>query len=423
VATTRRTAEESDGASRRGRPVPGVVIVHAGMRPALAAVALRRGKVVLGRETPELAGVPDDRISREHVAIELEGDAWRVRDLGSTNGTFVDGERLEGTSARPAPRVIRIGHTIALPAADVRPFVDLATLEHGAMIAGPSTRRALAELGRAAAEFPSVLITGASGTGKELAAAAFHAAGPNARGPLVAMNCAALPEAIAERLLFGAQRGAYTGAEATTEGYLQAADGGVVFLDEIGELAPALQAKLLRVIETREVAMLGATRARKVDVRYCFATHRDLRRDAADGRFREDLYYRIGRPEIRLAPLRDRPEEIPWLIGRATALPVHPRFVEACLLRPWPGNVRELVREVALAAAAATAERAEHLGGSHLAPTAGHALDAAAPVPALDRAAIERALAAADGNAAAAARALGVHRPQLYRLMKRFGIR
>src|SRR6185436_2830275 len=204
-----------------------------------------------------------------------------------------------------------------------------------------------------------------------------------------AVNCAAIPHTIAERLLFGARRGAYSGAEADAIGYVQEADGGTLFLDEIAELDAQVQAKLLRVLESREVLSLGASRPRKVDFALCSAASKDLRALVGSGGLREDLYFRIGRPAVMLPALRHRPEEIPALIARelarcSPALTAHVALVEQCLLRPWPGNVRELVAEIRVAAQAA-AKDGNRVTAHHLAPSAGTVFgDGAASRPAAD---------------------------------------
>jgi transcriptional regulator with PAS, ATPase and Fis domain len=254
----------------------------------------------------------------------------------------------------------------------------------------------------------------------------------------VAVNCAAIPEGLAERLLFGARKGAYSGATADAEGYVQAADGGTLFLDEIAELDPLIQAKLLRVLESHEVWLLGATRGRSVTFAVCAASHRSLREQVAAGRFREDLYFRIGRPEVTLPPLRQRIDEIPSFVVRelrATDRRLSPSvaFVEACCLRPWPGNVRELVREVRRAAHRALESRLDVVDVGHLSVDAGWPL---APTPAAAASPeepppaqppqhsdddIRRALAEHGGNVRGTARALGLHRNQLRRWVAKHG--
>jgi transcriptional regulator of acetoin/glycerol metabolism len=194
-----------------------------------------------------------------------------------------------------------------------------------------------------------------------------------------------------------------------------------------------VQAKLLRVLETREVLALGASRAQPVDVRVCSATHKDLRAAVAAGQFRADLYHRLAQARVRLPPLRERLEEVPWLLAHAlrdAPMPaMHATFVEACLARPWPGNVRELLGEARRAAREALASGNRSLRAEHLDAEAGQALEgpsepsapsSASPPP--DRATLESTLAAHGGNVSAAARALGLHRTQVYRLMQRWGL-
>src|SRR5262249_24295980 len=163
---------------------------------------------------------------------------------------------------------------------------------------------------RAAAPSHPLPIFGETGSGKEGAARQFHAASSRRAGPFIAVNCATIPPLLAERLLFGARKGAFSGADANVEGYIQAADKGTLFLDEISELQPGVQAKLLRVLQSREVFPLGASRGTQVDVAICSATHRDLRAEVAAGRFRDDLFCRICRPMVELPPLRARPKDI-----------------------------------------------------------------------------------------------------------------
>jgi transcriptional regulator with GAF, ATPase, and Fis domain len=404
---------------------------------------------VIGRESDGGGALLDERISRRHAEILFDGKSWTIRDFGSRNGTFVDGVRVDGALSAPAPRVLRVGQTILLFERDVGPYIDVGmeAPEYGNIVAGPALRRVLQTLSRTAqaqsvenaATIRSALLIGESGTGKELAARTFHAAARNRSRPFVAVNCATIPESLAERLLFGARRGAYTGASADAEGYFKSANGGTLFLDEIGELDLAVQAKLLRVLETREVTPLGALRAERVDVCICSATHRDLRKDVKSGLFRADLFYRLARPTICLPPLRERLEEIPWLVAKVlegTHLLPDARFVESCLLRCWPGNVRELLAELSRVRDDAVAAGASVLHQHMLGPTAGAQADEpraarlssppaaplASPTAALTREDVERALDEANGNLSAAARVLQMHRTQLRRLVKRFGI-
>jgi DNA-binding NtrC family response regulator len=223
------------------------------------------------------------------------------------------------------------------------------------MIIGNSadTQQLLHSLDQLAPSQTPVLITGESGTGKELVARALHFCGPRAKEPFIAINCAAIPETLFEAELFGYQKGAFTGAVAAHAGAFEAAHKGTLFLDEIGELPLAVQAKLLRVLESSEVQRIGSTEQRKVNFRLVSATNRELDREVKAGRFREDLYYRILVYPLRVAPLRKRPEDIPPIVTHhlsviaarenRPALRVTPAALEKLLSYPWPGNVREMV--------------------------------------------------------------------------------
>jgi transcriptional regulator with AAA-type ATPase domain len=417
------TAEQSWNRETRvpqSRPRPGAIKVFADGAACLVPIALDRGRAVVGRDPSCDIAVDDARMSRQHAELRFDGEAWRVADLGSRNGTFVDGQ--------PAPRcsgpraVLSVGDTLFLLCDDVRPWFGQSVEVAGGVVAGPTLLRAWREVERAARASTVLHVRGESGAGKELAARRFHDSGPRASGPLVPVNCAALPPTIAERLLFGTRRGAYSGADANAEGYLAAADGGTIFLDEVAELPLEVQAKLLRVVENRELVPLGAAHPRKIDLGVVTATHQDLRALAAAGRFRQDLYFRLGEPAVEVPALRERREDIAFLIEVALAQLAPPRrphasLVEAALRRIWPGNVRELVRECA--AAAGRADDAERVRAEHLDARAGCALEAAPRET--DTGRIRDALAREHGNVTRAARALGMHRTQLRRWLAQHG--
>lgn len=406
----------------------------------------------IGRGHAAFSGREDPKMSRLHAQISYRQGRFEITDLGSRNGSALDGRPLVGSVCCDGQRVLRLGQSLFLLCQDIGPYRALGVKVQAGRVEGPLLQQALRAVTRLAEHSYTLFVLGESGVGKESFAQAFHLAGPQRRGPLVAVNCATIPEGLAERLLFGAQKGAYSGADKDSEGYIQAAHGGTLFLDEIAELDPTVQAKLLRTLESRDVLPLGATRPKRVDVRVCSATHKDLRGLAAAGTFRADLYFRLGMPQVSIPPLRKRLEEIPWLVAHATAqvapeLRVATSLVEACLLRPWPGNVRELLAEVSTAAVHALGTGAAVLGAEHLSLTAGTALAsppvppspqspgvpnepprAGPPHPAAEqatgvrrpppsRAQILAALFETQGNLAAAARALDLHRTQLRRYL------
>ena len=417
-------------------PLAGIMVVLAAGRPAAHAAAVGSGGLEIGRASLDGLLENDERISRRHVRITSRAGGWAVEDLGSRNGTFVDGRALaSGEVSVGRPALVRMGRSLAWLLDDVRSLLGHSAAPANAEgpIIGGILRRAFGEIALASRSSDTLLVLGESGAGKELAARAFHDArhGEAANAPFVAVNCAAIPEGLAERLLFGARKGAYSGAVNDSEGYIQAAHQGTLFLDEIAELDPLVQAKLLRVLETREVLPLGASRPKKVEIGICAASHRRLRDEVAAGRFREDLYFRIGRPEVHLPPLRERLDEIPWFVARelrriSPDLSASVAFVEACALRPWPGNVRELLREVTRAAHQALETRSAVVEPAHLLDEAGAAMrpgdDPATAKAGLARWSdeeIRHALTDNAGNVRATARALDVHRNQLRRWLEK----
>jgi Nif-specific regulatory protein len=282
-----------------------------------------------------------------------------------------------------------------------------------------------------AATETTTCLQGESGTGKEVVARFIHAASPQGRGPFVAINCAALPESLLESELFGFERGAFTGAEHRKPGQIELADGGVLFLDEITEMALTAQAKFLRILQEREFVRLGGTRPIKVNVRVIAATNQDLRAAVAQRRFREDLYYRINVFDIRIPPLRERGRDILLLaahflgqFARTNSQPaahLTPAAEEALLTYRWPGNVRELrnVLERASILCDGPLIDVEHL--SLAAPEEAPPLSST-DLAGLERQAITQVLRDAAGNKARAAKQLGISRTQLYSRLRKYGL-
>jgi transcriptional regulator with GAF, ATPase, and Fis domain len=288
-------------------------------------------------------------------------------------------------------------------------------------------------LNRVAPTDATILIEGESGTGKELAARAIHRNSPRASSPFVAINCAAIPESLLESDLFGHERGAFTGAGAQKKGRFEVADGGVVFLDEIGELAPSLQVKLLRVLQEREFERVGGTHTIKLDIRLLAATNRNLDQAVRDGKFRQDLYYRLAVLKVTMPTLRERREDIPMLVRHfvqkhAKRCKVKPRPVSrealACLVQyDWPGNVRELENAIEHALVLGSSDMIlpedlpESLLDRNPPPEVTEARYHAA-VKELKKQLILDAVEQTQGNYADAARILGVHPNYLHRLIR-----
>jgi DNA-binding NtrC family response regulator len=318
-------------------------------------------------------------------------------------------------------------------------------LAYGNLIGRSSRMRDLfASIEKVARADTTVLLTGESGTGKELVARALHYHGPRAARPFVAVNCGALVGSLLESELFGHVRGAFTGADRAKRGLFLAADHGTLFLDEIGELAPELQPKLLRALQEGEIKPIGGLETVKVDVRVIAATNRDLERDVAAGRFREDLYYRLNVIALAIPPLRDRADDIPLLaehfVARAAekAHRGRPAISEAALAHlaglSWPGNVRELKNAVERAVVLASGDV---LGPSDFSPIGGAPVRAVAPVVPtasgdyayattsledLERQHILRILELAEGQKARAAAILGINRTTLWKKLRQYGV-
>ncbi len=289
----------------------------------------------------------------------------------------------------------------------------------------PAMSQLAALVARVAPRDANVLLTGESGTGKERVAEAIVLASRRADRPFVRFNCAALTPELAEAELFGHARGAFTGAVRSRPGLFGEADGGTLLLDEVGELAPATQGKLLRVLEEGEVRPVGEERSRRVDVRVIAATHRDLRERAAQGAFREDLYYRLNVVHLRVPALRERPEDVPVLARHFLArfaerfgvAPLHvPEELFARLAaRPWPGHVRELENALEnLVALSADGELDLSLLPAGAAPAGAEPMRLKPRVDAYERGLVVEALRAAGGNRTEAARMLGISRVTLH---------
>jgi len=350
----------------------------------------RQPRVVIGRMHTCDIVVEDESVSREHAAL-ITNNGLFVEDLGSRNKTKVMGRSLSRGESAPITvgSVIEIGYATMFvqvgrpPAAapPPRPSAPPASAPPGApVILDPTMQRLYALLDVIAPSPLNVLILGETGTGKEVFAEAMHAKSSRAQAPFLRINCAALSGSLLESELFGHERGAFTGALGAKAGLFEAADGGTVFLDEVGELPLDTQAKLLRVIERGEVIRLGSVQPKRVDVRYVAATNRDLQQLIAENRFRSDLFFRLNGFSVTLPPLRKRPREIVPLarffldrLAQGRPYVITPAAEAALVAYGWPGNVRELKNVL---------ERAHVLAGPQAVVDAVHLqLPEAAPAP------------------------------------------
>ncbi|MBK7584763.1 MAG: sigma 54-interacting transcriptional regulator [Myxococcales bacterium] len=417
------------------------------------------GVYTIGRAPECEIRVDHQSVSRRHARVHV-GETLRIEDLGSANGTIVGRRRLAENSTidwQPGDLLIIGACTLFLQSTEQSrdelvpaqtPTVALPWPATGAM------GRIAKVLSLVAPGDITVLLLGETGVGKELAAETVHRASRRAERAFVRLNCAALPENLLESELFGYERGAFTGADKQKPGLLEGADKGTVFLDEIGELPLPTQAKLLRVLESREVTRLGSVTPRKIDVRFVAATNRDLGEQVAKGGFRKDLLFRLSGMPVYIPALRERREEILPLARRFAAescahlgrpaKELTPRTLAALEGHSWPGNVREL-RNV-MERAVLLSENAP-IDVEHLALDSGTAPLDAAPMSAdptsitqpsplepsgdldlrramsdFERAQIERALEAAGGNQTRAAELLGISRRALVTKLGEYGL-
>jgi DNA-binding NtrC family response regulator len=397
-------------------------------------------RVLLGKGPACEVKLSDPHVSRRHAAIDVAGNALRITDLGSSNGTFVNGVRvldalLEGGE------MIRIGTTdlrVELRSRASLPALPAATSFGRLLGSSAAMRRLYLACERLAAAPVPVVIEGETGTGKEVLAESLHEAGPRAGGPFIVFDCTAISPNLVESELFGHERGAFTGAASTRRGVFELAHGGTLLIDEIGDLEPAMQPKLLRAVERAEIRRVGGEKSIRVDVRLLAATRRNLDQEVQAGRFRDDLFHRIAVARIELPPLRERRGDVAFLarhfVEQLGGDPAHlpPRLLAAWLGDPWPGNVRELRNAVARwTALGEIASRAPGGGDATAAALSSDpfafALGASLPFPRardllveeFERRYVEMVLDANGGDVAKAAAASGIGRRYLQMLRAR----
>ena len=382
----------------------------------------------------------DATVSRFHCEVRIEDGTPVIADLGSRNGTVVDGVRVKAA-------YLKNGSLLALGRCTLRfdleassnqlPLSDRTKL--GDLVGGSLAMRTVyAMLERAATSDITVLIEGETGTGKSLAAYEIHRNGKRGAGPFVTLDCGAIPANLLESELFGHEKGSFTGADARRVGAFEEAHGGTIFLDEIGELPLDLQIKLLRVVETRELRRVGGNKSTTVDVRLIAATNRDLRQEVNEGRFRSDLYFRLAVVRIRMPALRERAGDIGEIVeqlGRSLgasasdlAALFEPEARAALERSAWPGNIRELRNYVQQCLFFGRAVPPED--GSPPAERAARPVDVdlqygearQRATLEFERAYVERLLEKHGGNVAEAADAAGIHRVSLHRLVREHGL-
>ena len=413
------------------------LVVVSGTNAGLTAPI--EGEVLVGTSEASDVRLDDRTASRRHLLLRPCAVGVRVVDQDSRNGTWIGQQRVHDAEVPPGTE-IRVGETTLRLEDEVRTEAEIAKKlaarepaasrgEFGRFLGASEVLAKLYErLERVAKARTTVLIEGESGTGKELLAEALHEQSPRSDGPFVIVDCAAIPETLIEAQLFGHERGSYTGADRARAGVFEEAEGGTVFLDEIGELPLELQAKLLRVIDRGHVTRIGASRPVTVDVRILAATNRNLEREVEDGRFRLDLFHRLAVVLLRVPPLRERDGDLE-LLARA--------FLEACggdpslLTEPlldrlrrhsWPGNVRELrnyvERLVVLGEAELPRARADAIGEAGDPATSGlpYRQARALALREFTEAYVDDMLLRHDGNVSAAAEAAGVGRRYFQRL-------
>lgn len=331
--------------------------------------------VIIGRNTQCQVVLDDAKISAVHAEFVATEHGVRVRDLGSRNGIFAGGVRITEVFLLAACK-LRLGETeISFEPARPEKIVVPSISAFGPLVAQSAGMRAIFEkISKVAPTDLTVLITGETGTGKEVVAQAIHLASPRAKKPFVVVDCGSIPQSLAEATLFGHERGAFTGAIDKRISPFLEADGGTIFLDELGELPIEVQPKLLRAVAERRIKSVGGSSYREVDVRVLAATRRDLVRAVNSGNFRSDLYFRVAQVRVELPALRHRLEDIPVLVRRmlkdagdeGSFDRVSNTTLERLMRHDWPGNVRELKNAVAVAFALSSETEeldiAAHLG-------------------------------------------------------------
>ncbi len=428
----------------------GVVLIRvlSGEMKGHEAIVMGEAPFVIGSSLEATLKIPDPSISRKHAEIRNKGGVVHVRDLGSTNGCYYEGGRFQELDLS-AGAVFRIGETelqiVAPQKADPMPPSER-TAFGGLLGKSRKMREVFAILERAAKTDATVLVTGETGTGKEVVAEAIHRASARGEQPFIVVDCASIPANLIESELFGHVKGAYTNAMTDRTGAFEAANGGTIFLDEIGEMPAQLQPRLLRALETRTIKRVGANEFTPVDVRVIAATNRTLEDEVRNNNFRSDLYFRLNVIRATLPSLRERREDIPMLARHfldELAAKTDAQFeltkevIAALTSHNWPGNVRELRNAIHQAASvsnevlslAAQFRKQPGQPDAGAAAASGEGFDAFLELPykdarkqaleAFELAYAKHAVSEAGGNVSKAAERAQVHRNVLHRILAR----
>jgi DNA-binding NtrC family response regulator len=397
--------------------------------------------VVVGRDEGAQIRVTDPEVSSIHCELRAVDQGILVKDLGSTNGTFVGSLRvLEAVVGQPAE--ITVGQTkIAIEPSGGKQRVDVGFSDRFGELVGsaPKMRRVFGVLEKVARTPLSILILGETGCGKEVVARSVHDASDRKGKPFVVVDCGSIPATLAESLLFGHEKGAFTGATERKKGALQEADGGTLFLDELGELPLDLQPKLLRALAERQIKRVGSNTVEPIDVRVLAATRRDLGAEMNAGRFRSDLFFRIAQVRVELPPLRERKDDLPLLVtevckrvGKPDAAQAVLDWIESRLGGyDWPGNVRELVNVAQVAATLADTPEAiddvltlarDAQGDEARGPQTAFAEAKKTAIASFERDYFTQLSKGAKGNVSEMARQSGMERHHVRAYLRKYGI-